>query len=164
MEKFRKKLIGRIALLGLIFLASAFLGLMDFLFTLEWSILSASYHLIILVQVVLLPGIWAAILSQIIRTAKALRDEKRLRLLYNEEHDERRILIRQKAGMPMLAVTSVLILIAGNLAGYYFSIYVFEALTATGLAQLFIGVGAKLYFTKTLSGKEETDGETSVRA
>lgn len=102
-------------------------------------------------------------LPQIIRAAKALRDEKRLRLLFNKEHDERRILIRQKAGMPMLAVTSVLILIAGNLAGYYFSIYAFEALTAAGLAQFLIGAGAKLYFTRTLSGREDTEGKPGAR-
>jgi len=79
----------------------------------------------------------------IIKLKRALNDEIKLKVLYNKEHDERLISIRSKAGQPMLAITSVLMIIAAIIAGY-FNIVVFYTLVAAVLAQLTISAGVKL--------------------
>ncbi len=45
-------------------------------------------------------GVIFVMIIQIFIRRKALKDETSLRKLYNEEHDERTQLIRQKAGEP----------------------------------------------------------------
>ena len=44
----------------------------------------------------------------IVRYRQTLASEEKLRLLYNQEHDERMSAIRSKAGVPMVIVLSVI--------------------------------------------------------
>lgn len=81
------------------------------------------------------------------RYARAVRSEEKLRLLYNKEHDERGVLIRQKAGMPMLMITSGLMLFAGIIAGY-FNETVFFTLILCATAQLTVGACVKIYYLR----------------
>lgn len=64
-------------------------------------------------------GIVVVASFQLIRYKKVMKDEKALRVQYNKENDERRRAIRAKAGIPFLAITSVAMLVAANIAGYF---------------------------------------------
>jgi hypothetical protein len=79
----------------------------------------------------------------------AIKDERKLKMAYNRENDERMKAIRAKAGMPMLLITSVMMVIAAIIAGY-FNIVVFYTLTAAAMMQLLLGVSVKLYHMKTM--------------
>ena len=64
-------------------------------------------------------SIEAIILILYRRYRNALRNQDKLELLYNIEHDERKIMIRHKAGVPVMLITSAIILLAAIVAGYF---------------------------------------------
>lgn len=88
-------------------------------------------------------------LFQIVKLNKVINDDKKLRILHNKENDERLKAIRSKAGMPMLMITSVIMLIAAIIAGY-FSKVVFSTLVITAIVQMSIGAIVKLFYLKTM--------------
>lgn len=94
-------------------------------------------------------GIGILALLQIIKLSRVIKDETNLKMLYNQEHDERLKTIRSKAGMPMLMITSIIMLIAANIIGY-FNIVVFYTLVIAAIVQLSIGTIVKLYCMKTM--------------
>ena len=49
----------------------------------------------------------------------ALKEETKLRLLYNEEKDERMSAIRAKAGIPMVLILSMALVLGGMFIGYF---------------------------------------------
>lgn len=81
----------------------------------------------------------------IARYRKALNDEEKLRLLYNQEHDERMSAIRSKAGVPMVLILSMLLVFAGMLAGYT-NETAFYVLVLAALGQLLICTAVKFYY------------------
>lgn len=80
---------------------------------------------------------------------KAIKDDTKLKMLYNKEHDERQNLIRQKAGMPMLMITSGIMLFAGVIAGYFNEI-IFYTLVLAAMIQLTLGAMVKIYCMKKM--------------
>ncbi|MBC3802981.1 hypothetical protein GH808_00800 [Acetobacterium fimetarium] len=88
-------------------------------------------------------------LVDFIKLSRALKDETKLRMLYNKEHDERMKAIRSKAGQPLLTVTSMLMIIAAIIAGY-FNFIVFFTLIAAVLGQLTVSAGVKLVCLKKM--------------
>lgn len=78
-----------------------------------------------------------------------LKNEKRLQMALNRERDERLKAIRAKAGIPMILITSVMMIAAGIIAGY-FNQTIFVTLIAAGGAQLLLACGVKLYYMKTM--------------
>lgn len=76
---------------------------------------------------------------------KALADETKLRLLYNEEKDERMSAIRTKAGIPMVLILSMALVLGGMIIGY-FNETVFVVLIGVALFQLLVSLGVKLYY------------------
>lgn len=97
----------------------------------------------------LILGIGMLALIQIIKLSKVIKDDKKLRMLHNKENDERLKLIRSKSGMPMLMITSILMLVAAIISGY-FNTVVFSTLVIAATAQLSIGAIVKLYCLKTM--------------
>lgn len=79
----------------------------------------------------------------LIRNRKAMTDEIKLKKLYNYEHDERMATIKAKAGLPMILVTSVLMLVAAIIAGYV-NITVFYTLVAAAAAQVLLALVVKV--------------------
>jgi len=75
----------------------------------------------------------------------ALKDETKLRMLYNEEKDERMSAIRAKAGIPMVLILSMALVLGGMISGY-FNETVFVVLIGTALFQLLVSLGVKLYY------------------
>ena len=77
------------------------------------------------------------------RYRKALRDDRALRRLWNQEHDERMRAIQAKAGLPMLGYTSVAMIAFGLLIGPW-STTAAMALLIAATAQLCVGAAVKL--------------------
>ncbi len=88
-------------------------------------------------------------LIQIIKLRMTVKDNKKLKMLYNQEQDERMKVIRCKAGMPMLLIMSVTMLLAAIITGY-FNIIVFYTLVITAMVQLLVGTLVKVYYMKTM--------------
>lgn len=85
----------------------------------------------------------------LIKYRRALSDDEKLRLLYNQENDERMKAIRAKAGVPMVLVLSMVLVLAGMVIGY-FNETIFVVLIAAALFQLTICMLVKFYFMKKL--------------
>lgn len=92
-------------------------------------------------------GIFAVIF--IIHYRILLRDEKKLQLQFNKENDERYKAIRGKAGLPLMLITSVAMVIAGIIAGY-FNYTVFYTLIAAAYCQMLVCGFLKTYYMKTM--------------
>ena len=75
----------------------------------------------------------------------ALKDEAKLRLLYNEENDERMSAIRAKAGIPMVLILSLALVLGGMVIGYW-NETIFVVLVGVALFQLLVSLGVKLYY------------------
>ncbi|MEA4915656.1 MAG: hypothetical protein VB061_13910 [Christensenella sp.] len=75
----------------------------------------------------------------------ALKDESKLRLLCNEENDERMSAIRAKAGIPMVLILSLALVLGGMVIGYW-NETIFVVLVGVALFQLLASLGVKLYY------------------
>ena len=92
-------------------------------------------------------SIEAIILILYRRYRNALRNQDKLELLYNIEHDERKIMIRHKAGVPVMLITSAIILLAAIVAGY-FNETVFYTLLAVALFQCIVCAFLKFIYLR----------------
>ncbi len=81
----------------------------------------------------------------LMKNRRALADEAKLRLLYNQENDERMSAIRAKAGIPMVLILSMALVLGGMIIGY-FNETVFVIFIGVALFQLLVSLGVKLYF------------------
>lgn len=107
-------------------------------------------------QLSLLIALLIACLANLVKYQKASKDEKQLKRLYNEENDERMNYIYQRMGKSFTNVTTVIMIIATIISGYFNSI-VFFTLLATNIVQLLIQCILKAYYTHSTSG--QTDEE-----
>ena len=85
----------------------------------------------------------------IIQQSKALKDDAKLRQLYIQEHDERMIAIRQKAGYPVAVFLSVGVAAAALIAGC-FDEKVMMVLLIVALVQMLVCLGLKWWYSKTM--------------
>lgn len=94
-------------------------------------------------------GIFILSVAVIFRSWFMLRDEKKLRLGYNRDNDERMKLIRAKAGYPFSLVTAVAMIIVGLLLS---RVNMTASLTAIACAcgQLIVSVVFKAVYSKIL--------------
>ena len=151
MEKFRTTIKRRIAISsGMAFIAMV-LGVFSTysIIITDHSSATHSDGFVAGFQFGLIVSIFGLAVFDIIKLSLTINDETKLRILYNKEHDERLIAIRNKAGAPMIVVTSVMMIIAAIIAGY-FNIVVFYTLVVAVSAQLLISAIVKLYCTKTM--------------
>ena len=80
-----------------------------------------------------------------IKYRAALKDEAKLRLLYNQENDERMQAIRAKAGIPMVLILSLALVLGGMVIGYW-NETVFVVLIGVALFQLLVSLCVKVYY------------------
>jgi len=78
---------------------------------------------------------------------KALEDDEKLKKMYNEEHDERTALIKQKAGFPVFTSAAVMLIVGGVVAGYINST-VSYTMAACGIFIILYQLVLKVYFLK----------------
>ena len=90
-----------------------------------------------------------ALVFWLMKTRRALKDEAKLRLLYNEENDERMSAIRAKAGIPIVLILSMMLVLAGMVIGY-FNETVFVVLICVALFQLLVSLGVKIYYVRKM--------------
>ncbi len=149
MEKFKQSIKRRITLLSIMVLVFMALGIQGYLMSGNTESASMSDGIVSGFQLGLIFGIGIRALIEIITLSRAMKDEKKIKILYNKENDERMKTIRSKAGMPMVMITSVMMLTAAIVAGY-FNIVVFYTLVIAAMVQLTIGASIKLYLMKTM--------------
>ncbi|MDF2541420.1 MAG: hypothetical protein K0S47_1138 [Herbinix sp.] len=149
MESYRKKIITNVRIGIFIILAALSLCIFDLLISFELISFKPKNILLLNFQTGFLLGIGMVALASMVKYKNVLKNPTRLQTLYNEEHDERMLLIEQKAGMPMLSITSSIMILAGIVAGY-FNIIVFYTLIAAGTVQLIFGLIVKIYYRRTI--------------
>jgi len=94
----------------------------------------------------LITGLMAIFVFFIVRYAAVLRDDKKLKEQYNRENDERRKTIKEKSGGNAMLASTIIILFAGIISGY-FNQTVFFTLTGCGIFQLVLSSVLKAYYT-----------------
>jgi hypothetical protein len=83
------------------------------------------------------------------RLRKIVKNPTELQKLYNKENDERLALIRQKSGMPIIMITSGIMILAAVVAGYI-NETVFFTLIAAAMAQIVISLAVKVYYMRKI--------------
>ena len=141
MELFQKKLKFRMLLFGILILFCLVIILINQLGTVltYTECLAYSFQRGFSAAGILVLVIW------MIKYRAALKDEAKLRLLYNQENDERMSTIRAKAGIPMVLILSLALVLGGMVIGY-FNETVFVVLIGVALFQLLVSLGVKLYY------------------
>ena len=84
-----------------------------------------------------------------VKYRSALKDETKLRVLFNQENDERMKAIRAKAGVPMVLILSILLVLAGMIIGFW-NETVFVVLIGVALFQLFTSAAVKSYYMRRM--------------
>ena len=143
MEKYKKTLTKRIYALTLVVLIAVALGVFDAFF----ATAEIKSSVIFSFQCGLTSALGVLSLALIARYKMALSDEKSIKLLFNKENDERMKAIKYKAGIPMLLVTSVLMIISAVIIGY-FNVTAFYTLIAASLCQLVLSCIVKFVYIK----------------
>lgn len=149
MEEFKMRIKRRIILFSGMVLMAVALGVYSFITMDNSSDASFTDGSVAGFQFGIILGIGVLAFIQIIKLRKVLKDERSLKVRYNQEHDERLKTIRSKAGMPLLMITSLIMLIAA-IIGSRFNIVVFYTLVIAAMVQLTIGALVKLYCLKTM--------------
>lgn len=83
----------------------------------------------------------------VFKIRKALKDDKMLRRLYIDEHDERKNFIKLKSGSNLIGKIALGIFVASILASY-FNMVVFYTLVITGIFLILVSLSLKLYWRK----------------
>ena len=89
------------------------------------------------------------LIFELMKYRSALKDETKLRVLYNQENDERMQAIRAKAGVPMVLILSILLVLAGMIIGFW-NETVFVVLIGVALFQLFTSAAVKSYYMRRM--------------
>jgi len=85
----------------------------------------------------------------LLKYRRALSDEGKLRLLYNQENDERMKAIRAKAGVPMVLILSLALVLGGMVIGYW-NETIFAVLIGVALFQLTACMLVKFYYMQKM--------------
>lgn len=145
MELYRKRLNRRIWLLSLLALFAAGLGVFDVF----WATAEMRARDVFEFQCGFTWGLGLLAAILVVRYRRVLRDERELQKQYNWETDERMRLIRAKAGMPMVLISSLVMLVAGIVIGYANSV-VFYTLTVAAAGQLIAACVVKFVWLRLL--------------
>ncbi|SJZ83238.1 hypothetical protein [Anaerorhabdus furcosa] len=97
----------------------------------------------------LLVGLEGIAIFMVIKITRTLMDERKIQLMYNAEHDERKVYIKAKAGQPMVLILSSILLFAAIIAGYY-NTTVFFTLVGVVYFQLTVTVVIKMIYLKKM--------------
>lgn len=92
-------------------------------------------------------GVLGCMVFYLIRSIRALKDEKKLKALYIKENDERMIQIVTAAKASAMQ-TSLLVGLAACIVAGYFSMAVSITILACTLALALVGAGFKIYYSR----------------
>lgn len=145
MEKFRKEVKTRLVLIRVFFVV-----VMAVLLNQQFGFVSlpvTGNEYIEGFQMGLILGMELSLLVLTVKYQWALKNERQLEDLYNKSHDERTILIRQKAGLPATWVIGVALVFAAVIAGYY-NMTVFYTLLAVAFVQFAVSGTLKVLYSR----------------
>ena len=145
MEKYKKIIIVRVFLLEILALLAVALGIYDVF----WATAKVKSIEVFEFQCGITMGLGILALIRIIRYRKTLRSEKELQIQYNKVNDERTKAIQAKAGMPMILISSIVMVIAGIIIGYS-NLVIFYTLIAAAALQLVIACTTKFIYVKII--------------
>lgn len=149
MEKYEKKLKIRLAAMGVAMIVSIIMVVVSYF---GYKKLSPDQHLASFINGVQL-GLflaWFIVMTVgAIRYVRALRNPKLLKRIYIKEHDERSILVQNKARSAGFWITLAGLLPASIIAGFYSVVVCFSLLSVFWFMCLSVG-GAKIFFNKKL--------------
>ena len=145
MEKYKKVITVRVFLLEILALLAVALGIYDVF----WATAEVKAMEIFEFQCGITSALGILALIRIIRYRKTLQNEKELQIQYNKENDERTKVIQAKAGMPMILISSIVMVIAGIIIGYS-NIVIFYTLIAAATLQLGIACITKFIYAKLI--------------
>ncbi len=145
MDNYKKVIKKRIWILSFLVLLAVGLGIFDTF----WASAEMKKSKIFAFQcgAVTALGVFSACL--LIHYKKILQNEEDLKIQYNKENDERMKAIKAKAGMPMLLITSIVMIIVGVIAGY-FNFTIFFTLIIAAVCQLLTSFVVKLVYMKIM--------------
>ena len=149
MDNYRNIIKKRVVWLSIFIVIVVFIGIYDAFFLSKAELVKTPRNVLQAFQIGLILGLGYIAVVHRIKLARALKDDHKLKLLYNREHDERLKTIRGKAGMPVLMICSVAIIVAAVITGY-FNITIFYTLLITGIAQLLMGLILKVYYMRVI--------------
>ena len=148
MNSYKNTLKRRNVFMSLFALLSAGLGVLDVFFPqLTQSDTIGDFRFGLICGLV--TGLTIFFLVMIIRNSSALKDEQKLREMYNREYDERMAAIRAKAGVPMVPALAIGMVIAG-IAASFFNETVCFTLIAAAIAMLLVSCIAKIWYSKAV--------------
>ncbi len=149
MKKYRKTIKQRIILLSIVVVIMVIVGAMDSFGVIKHILGDMYNENVVSFQTGLLIGIGILALYLVVRYTQCIRNEDKLRILYNNEFDERKKYMKSKAGMPIIGITSGCIIFAGIIAGY-FSEIIFITLIAVAMFQMTVCAIVKIIYMKTM--------------
>lgn len=149
MDKFRRSIKTRMYTGVVIILICAALIILDQVGFFDNSEFFRKYENISAFQLGFLVGISLVALFNMFRLRKIVKNPTELQKLYNKENDERLALIRQKSGMPIIMITSGIMILAAVVAGYI-NETVFFTLIAAAMAQIVISLAVKVYYMRKI--------------
>ncbi|MFW6248157.1 MAG: hypothetical protein ACOC4J_00135 [Bacteroidota bacterium] len=148
MENYKKVLKNRILMMSLAIIAAAVLLTFSSVILTDYSQgetfsegMMAGFRNGLLVAMIFLFS------AHIFKYSTIMKDEKKLKLAYNKEHDERRQQIKLKAGGNLVIINSVILIFAGIVGGY-FNLVIFYSVIGCAIFQLLISALIKLYLLK----------------
>lgn len=147
MEIFKQELKKRIAYLRWFIIVLALVGAYDYFMIRNIGEKTVAQKAAIGVQIFILVGIGVLACIYLIKLISTTADEEKLRLLYAQENDEGAKLFREKAGLPMILITSMVMVLIGAVAAY-FSVAVFYTLIGAAVLQLGAVVGIYFYMKR----------------
>lgn len=145
MEQYKKVVKLRIGLFALLLLVCVGLGVYDVF----WATPAMKVSYIFGYQCGVATGLGVLSFVVILLNSAALRNETKLKIQFNKEHDERMKAIRAKAGMPMLLIASIGMIVAGVVIGYR-NPTVFFTLSLAAMCQLTVGAVVKIVYMKRM--------------
>lgn len=145
MENYKKTLIKRIWLLAVLVLFAVCVLIIN----VSFASIRPKIPEVLGFQCSLSATLGAFAVFTILRLSIILHNDRMLQIEYNREKDERMKAIRSKAGMPILLITSILMIAAGILFGYS-NIMIFYTLTGAAAVQLVISCIVKFVYMKIM--------------
>ncbi len=145
MDNYKKVIKKRIWMLSFLVLLAVGLGIFDTF----WASAEMKESKIFAFQCGAITALGVFSAYFLIHYKKILQNEEDLKIQYNKENDERMKAIKAKAGMPMLLITSIVMIIVGVIAGYY-NFTIFFTLIIAAICQLLTSFVVKLVYMKIM--------------
>lgn len=147
MEEFKRELKRRITYIRWFIVVIALVGAYDYFMIRNTGEKSMAQKVAIGFQIAILVSIGILACIYLIKLTSTLWEEEKVRLLYAQENDDTVKLFREKAGMPMILITSMVMVLIGAIAAY-FSIAVFYTLIITAVIQMAVVTGMFFYYKR----------------